>query len=139
MNTIHMLLTGICLVLVSCNQKDTQSQSTSETTTATAKSITYKDISIDELQSAFGKEDYILIDVRTPEEIANGMIEGAKHIDYVSTDFKDQINLLDKNQNYVVYCRSGGRSTKTSQLMQKLGFKNVANLEGGYLAFTDSQ
>jgi len=132
---------------MSCNQQQTPqvspaNQPANVSQTASSSQGTthqYREIAVDELKTAFGEEDYVIIDVRTPEEIAMGMIDGAQHIDYVSNDFKETLDKLDRSTNYVVYCRSGGRSTKACQIMQKQGFENVVNLEGGYLAYTDSQ
>lgn len=140
MKLIAPFLIVLCLCM-SCNQKESQPSKVGkmETDIPLVEKIQYRDISTDEMQSVYGSEDYVIIDVRTPEEIAKGMIDGAQHIDFVGKDFKDQIKQLDRNENYIVYCRSGGRSTKACQFMQKQGFKKVANLEGGYLAYTDSQ
>ncbi len=130
-------------MMISCDQPTSQPKSSTNQSKSTAvvetQSTQYRDITIDELNTAYGNASYILLDVRTPEEVANGMIDGAQHIDFVATDFEQRINQLDRSGNYVVYCRSGGRSTKACQMMQSKGFENIANLEGGYLAYTDSQ
>ena len=76
------------------------------------------------------------LDVRTPEETSTGIINGALKIDYRSEDFKEKLAKLDKSQGYIVYCKSGGRSAKSAQIMQQMGFSSIYNLEGGYTAFT---
>ena len=73
------------------------------------------------MPTAFGNDTYKIIDVRTPEEIAGGMIDDAIHIDFVSVDFEEKLNALDKGSNYVVYCRSGGRSGKTIEKNLSIG------------------
>lgn len=107
--------------------------------TSSSDGLNYRNITVDELDSAFGDDPYIIIDVRTPEEVSDGMIEDALHIDFATNDFIDKLNTQDKKANYVIYCRSGGRSGKTLEKMKKLGFENVCNLEGGYLTYVASR
>lgn len=90
-----------------------------------------------DLSQKLAEENVVLMDVRTPEEVAQGSIEGASlFINIYDTDFETQINKLDSTKTYVVYCRSGGRSSKAANLMVKNGFKSVYNLEGGITAYT---
>jgi thioredoxin len=77
----------------------------------------------------------ILIDVRTPEETASGMIEGAKSIDFNSPDFAQNIAQLDKSKTIYVYCKSGGRSGDAVNQLGKLGYQAVG-LEGGIMAWS---
>lgn len=72
-----------------------------------------------------------LIDLRTPEEIANGYIKGALFLDYLAKDSEARIDKLDKTKTYYVYCRSGKRSADCAAYMEAHGFKKVYNLEGG--------
>jgi rhodanese-related sulfurtransferase len=76
--------------------------------------------------------DAVLLDVRTPEEVAKGVIPSAKNIDLKSSDFQIQMNALDKNKTYFVYCAKGGRSSKAIDIMKQSGFKKLINLESGY-------
>ena len=95
---------------------------------------TYQNISA--LQaSKIHNDQHIFIDVRTPEEIAEGKIEGAVEIDFRGSEFRDQIAKLDRSESYVVYCRSGRRSAETSEMMANMGFEDVSNMEGGILAW----
>lgn len=78
----------------------------------------------------------VLIDVRTPKEVAEGKIfTTAMEIDFYSDEFEEQLKGLDKSLDYFVYCKSGGRSGKTCQKMKELGFEKVYNLKGGMTAF----
>lgn len=78
----------------------------------------------------------VLIDVRTREEFSSGAIsKKAKNISITSFNFNDEIQKLDKNATYVVYCRSGNRSAAACKVMMNLGFKNVSNLNGGIIAW----
>ena len=75
--------------------------------------------------------DFIIIDVRTPEEFAEGHVEDAIIIDFYSESFRSEVNALDKNKTYLIYCRSGGRSGKALKIMVELGFREVYNMSGG--------
>jgi len=83
-------------------------------------------------------QNSILLDVRTPAEVAEGIIPGAIVIDFSAPDFADKIAALDKNKDYYVYCKAGGRSAKASTLMESTGFKKVYNLRGGYDGWVQS-
>jgi len=76
----------------------------------------------------------VILDVRTPEEVAEGYIPGAISIDfYLGQGFLDGLEKLDRSKNYYVYCRSGNRSGQACAVMQSLGFANTYNLPGGIL------
>ena len=77
--------------------------------------------------------DFALLDVRTSEEVADGYIEGADNIDFYAADFRDQLDRLDRDKTYVIYCRSGGRSGNVRDTMQELGFAEVYNVLGGII------
>lgn len=74
-----------------------------------------------------------LIDVRTSEEFEAGTLEGALNIDVKRDDFLEKISTLNKQDTLLLFCRSGRRSTKAAQIMDSLGFKNLFELQGGYL------
>ncbi len=76
--------------------------------------------------------NFVILDVRTPEEFKNGHIEKAIIIDFKSADFQDRISLLNKNKKYLVYCRGGGRSSKSIGVMKNLKFNKLYNLYEGY-------
>jgi len=78
------------------------------------------------------KKSY-LIDLRTDDELKNkGFIKGAVQIDYFKKDAEEVISKLDKKKTYLIYCAGGGRSGECTELMQKLGFLHVVNLEKGF-------
>ena len=74
------------------------------------------------------------IDVRTKAEYEAGHIEGAQNLDFYSPNFSALVDALDKSRPYLVYCRSGHRSAEAVELMQGLGFTQVNDLLGGYMA-----
>lgn len=74
-----------------------------------------------------------LMDVRTPEEWAQGKIGSSKLFSIADPKFLEQASKLDKNKPVFVYCAVGGRSSKASNMLQQAGFKQVYNLSGaGY-------
>jgi rhodanese-related sulfurtransferase len=78
-------------------------------------------------------ENFHLIDVRTPEEIESEHIKGAT--DYInSVDIEAGLIAFedfDKNEEILVYCRSGNRSGRVLKIMKELGFTNVKSIAGG--------
>ena len=72
-----------------------------------------------------------IIDVRTPAEYATGHIDQSINIDYNSPDFFQNIDNLDKEAFYIVYCGVGGRSPKASEIMKQHGFSHIINMTGG--------
>jgi phage shock protein E len=72
-----------------------------------------------------------LIDVRTVEEYADGHITGSVNMDINDPGFNDNVQILDKNTQYAVYCASGVRSGKAAEIMRQSGFTNVYTLAGG--------
>ncbi|MDR2884001.1 MAG: rhodanese-like domain-containing protein [Deferribacteraceae bacterium] len=76
--------------------------------------------------------NFIIIDIRTPEEYADSHIDKAINIDFYADDFSDKLAKLDKNKTYMVYCRSGNRSGKAMPTFDSLGFKTVYHMVDGY-------
>lgn len=93
--------------------------------------VTYEQISQAEAKNIMDtKSDFIILDVRTEEEFAEGHIENAILIpDYEITSKAEEI-LKDKNQLILVYCRSGNRSKVASQALVELGYTNVKEFGG---------
>jgi len=82
--------------------------------------------------------DLVILDVRTPEEFADGHIEGAVMVDFYSDTFDAQLAALDPDIPYVVYCRSGNRSGQTITKMEQIGFQSVEDIDGGVVAWADA-
>lgn len=77
----------------------------------------------------------VIIDVRSPQECASGVIPKAKKINFFDPNFKGMVDQLDKNKSYYLYCRSGNRSGKACRIMQSLGFEKTFNLSGGMMGW----
>lgn len=79
-------------------------------------------------------EEAVILDVRTPEECAEGIIPNAIEIDILNPElFMLEIEKLDKDKDYFIYCRSGGRSGQACSIMEQMGFNSTYNLLGGML------
>ena len=87
------------------------------------------------IQNNQNNPDFAIIDVRTPEEFAEEHIENAIDIDFRSESFQDELNKLDKNKTYLVYCRSGVRSGNALDIMAELNFREAYNMSGGIIAW----
>lgn len=79
----------------------------------------------------------VVIDVRSPEEIASGFIPGTDlFINFFDENFQNELQKLDKTKTYIVYCHSGNRSGKAASIMEQLGFTSIYNLQGGISSWT---
>ena len=132
-------IAGISFGATSCNEsssKEITNNGGGESVEATPQeptTVINKVVSPSEFKALMEKEGAQLIDVRTPGEVAGGMIEGATNLDYNGANFKEQIDALDRDQPVLVYCRSGGRSGNAAAMMKEMVFKEVYDLQGGYM------
>lgn len=97
-----------------------------------------QNISAKEFKQHKEEQPGIVIDVRTKEEYNEGhLAESDQHHDFLNGDFKAQLDSLDKDETYYLYCRSGNRSGQAANLMAKNGFENVYNI-GGFQDLVDA-
>ncbi len=85
----------------------------------------------DLIQDNLNNPDFVILDVRTPQEFTEGHIENAANIDFYSETFRNELDNLDKTKTYLIYCRSGGRSGKALNMMAELNFMEAYNILGG--------
>jgi rhodanese-related sulfurtransferase len=79
----------------------------------------------------------VVIDVRGPDEVAEGAIVGATVLDFNAGEFEAKIGDYDRNAAYLVYCRSGNRSGQAVAIMKELGFTDVIDA-GAYVDLADA-
>ncbi len=92
---------------------------------------------IDFQKSVQNDSSAVVLDVRRPDEYAEGHLSGAQLLDWLDSEtFAQGIERLDKTKTYYVYCRSGRRSHEAAKKMVVAGVR-VVDMEGGYLAWTD--
>jgi rhodanese-related sulfurtransferase len=89
----------------------------------------YTDVTADEAKELIDSGDVQVLDVRTPDEFAAGHIPGAKLVPLQVIE--SMLSELDKDQKYLVVCRSGNRSTQASGILVENGFTNIYNMTGG--------
>lgn len=96
-----------------------------------------KEIDVAGLRSLLSeKKGVVLVDVRSENEVAYGIIEGAQHLPLHLLPLKaDEIN---KDANTIFYCRTGARSAQACAFMTAKGNNNVYNLQGGIMAWMQS-
>ena len=76
-----------------------------------------------------------ILDIRTPAEFADGHIKGAVNIDFYARTFEQELDRLDRNVTYFVYCRSGNRSSQALGLLKRLGFEHIWHLADGVVGW----
>jgi len=121
----------ILLFTVACNSASTDM---SQTTGGKVENLDVKTFK----EKYEASNNAVLLDVRTPEEIAESKIEGSTALDFNSSDFYPKLDALDKNKEYFIYCKVGGRSGKTCDYLAKKGFKTY-NLKGGIDAWNSAK
>ena len=137
--SIHSFSIGIMFLLfmTACGSSATNESSAADQVASEINwSIDQKDISVEQIPTLNKKYPKLtIIDVRTPDEIANGKIKGAHQYDIQSKVFKKELSELNKEAPYLVYCAAGNRSDRACKVMEGLGFKSAYNLKGGYKAY----
>lgn len=98
---------------------------------AGSSSSGYRQISMDEAVKMMRDEkDYIILDVRRPDEYAEGHIPGAINVPNEEIGTAEIVELPDKAQLILVYCRSGRRSKEAAEKLVKLGYTNIVEFGG---------
>lgn len=144
MKIIYTIALGAFLTVACSNSKPTQADNQSTTAiTASTQNLAdtgtvFKVISAAEFGDKIAKQPGVILDVRTPGEYKKGFIKDARLLDIFSDNFDAELNKLDRNATYYVYCASGGRSAECAEKMQTLGFKKVYDLDGGMGAWRNA-
>ncbi len=87
-------------------------------------------VSLAKFQEKLSTQAYTLLDLRTTQELQDTwIISWAENIDFYNKDFRGQLDTLDKNKKYLIYCRSGNRSWQALETMKQMGFTTVYELE----------
>ncbi len=87
------------------------------------------------IQQRRNDPDFVILDIRTPQEFVAGHIQGAVNIDFYAPTFQQELSQLPKDKAYLVYCNSGNRSGQAMPIFRELGFQEVYELRGGIQAW----
>ncbi len=132
MKTQNILFFALIMFFsAACDQSTTNNaESNSAPEVAISKPIV---VSPAEFKEKMNLPEVQIIDVRTDEEVVEGMIPNAIQMNLLDGQkFKDAVETLDPEKPVLVYCKSGGRSAKAAEYMVENGFKEVYDLNGGY-------
>lgn len=138
---LKSILAVSTLFLISCDEEKGQNQDYSaqkteqHSTNSQQQQTIAKNVNVQEFKELIKNGKGTIVDVRTPGEYGQGNIENSKNIN-VAGNFAEEIQKLDKNKPVYVYCRSGARSTRAMGIMREMGFKEIYNLSGGYMAWS---
>tara|TARA_B100000401_G_scaffold180364_1_gene121231 strand:- start:21 stop:341 length:321 start_codon:yes stop_codon:yes gene_type:complete len=95
-----------------------------------------KEITVKELKNKFdNNEDFMLLDVRNIQEVLFSKINGSIHIPM--NEIMNRINELDSNKEIIIQCKSGKRSARVCEYLMTQNYKNVKNLIGGIIAWSN--
>lgn len=86
-----------------------------------------------------GNPDLVVIDVRTDEEFEMSYIANAVNYDVQGEYFKHQLADLDREEDYLIHCHSGQRSTDALKVFKELGFKHIYHMDGGMRAWAHAE
>lgn len=127
---LSIVITGMIALTIGCTKEST-------TPTQRSKDMTAKE-TFGLIQENRNNLDFIIVDVRTPSEYAEGHIENAINIDYNAPAFREDIGKLDRAKSYLVYCRSGNRSRGAIDVMKELNFQEVYHMYEGIIGWTNA-
>ncbi len=102
------------------------------TSCATAQNKNVENLTNEKFSEIAKQENVVILDVRTAKEYSDGHIPNAQNIDILNGDFEKAITNLNPEKTYLVYCKSGGRSSKACNMLDNQKFNNVYNLSKGF-------
>lgn len=124
----------LTFALTACNSATPTQAENTEVAGAKVERLNAPDFR-EKLEALAAEGKVQLIDVRTPQEFGAGAIEGSANHNIYEADFQSQLQSYDKDKPVLVYCKSGARSAQAVSIFQSMGFKEIYELAGGYLAW----
>ncbi|MEA2010585.1 MAG: rhodanese-like domain-containing protein, partial [Actinomycetota bacterium] len=110
MRSLFVLVLALSVLVTACSS-DTTTQSLELVSPAEAAQVIADD-----------PAGLVVLDIRTPDEFAQARLSDALLVDFYEADFAAQLDTLDKDVPYVMYCNSGNRSSEAIKTMKELGF-----------------
>ena len=105
--------------------------------------LSVKEIKIENIKASAAESllrenpNMTVLDIRTPKEFYLGHISKAINIDYKDDNFEEELKKLDRNQTYLMHCRSGRRSGLALENFSKLGFQHIIHVTDGILGWKE--
>lgn len=93
-----------------------------------------KSIDFDEYSSLSKSKDFLIVDVRTPEEHKISRINNSININFYDEKFINMFKKIDYDKHVLIYCRSGRRSLEAVKILTDEGFSKLYDLRGGILS-----
>lgn len=97
------------------------------------------EVSVSEAKALFDKGGILFLDCRTSKEYKMGHVPGAINIPRGLLEFKVTKKIEDKNAPIIMYCKKGGRGCLATCTLCKMGYNNVKNMDGGWLAWQKAE
>jgi rhodanese-related sulfurtransferase len=138
---MKLILLVLSVMALSCNSpsETTATQNNSTVEQAVTSSSSYSVLNVADFKAKMESltgQGFNLVDVRTPEEVASGTIENSINIDFNNSNFSEGLAKLDKSKPLMLFCRSGARSGRASSIAKELGFTEIYDLQGGFMAWS---
>lgn len=140
---VLIAVSGVLMSIISCSEAQTSDQASGKKKqdnkhteeSSVSESSTLTDVGPEEFKTLIEEGEGIVLDVRTPEEVASNHIANASFINFYDPEFRQKIAVMQKSKPIYIYCKGGGRSSQAAQILIDSGFQKVYNLEGGIMAW----
>ncbi len=124
-----IIIFAIWILTIWCTQKEMNNEDTQ-------KLENFSNLNAKEFKKLRESWEYEVIDIRSPWELEQSWhIPGAKNIEYYASNFNENLENLEKDKKYLIYCNSWNRTADTMNTMKKMWFKEVHHLDGGVIAW----
>ena len=134
---IVLIVVGVAFLSQRFGEQVAEQKEAESSTVVTGNSIPAQE-AFKLVQANKQNKKFVILDVRTPEEFAAEHIDKARNLNFDDANFKAEVNKLHKNQKYLVYCKTGGKSGKTVNMMREIGIREVYHLAGGLAKWSDA-
>ena len=140
----HVLLIASISLLIAAaptHAEEKKPDSPEAKKTPATQPATVKKMNVEEFDKARAEKSAVVLDVRSAEEFASGHVPGAVNIPVTgkgSEEFDKAVKAIDSAAPVLVHCRSGKRSAIAIEKLKKMGFSNLAELPGGWVAWSEA-
>lgn len=128
MKNASILLLAFILLFSSCSSEKSNQEAAVLSEVASVHNLSPKEF-------AEKSPNGVILDVRTPQEVAQGKLANAVVLDYYQSNFLDKVLEIPKDREIYIYCAVGARSLEAAQLLTQQGYTKVYHLQGGIQAW----